>query len=457
MQDGDGCPGQVPRPRESRLLGSANALRRDQLGTYEDAMRSCGDVARFRVGPPGLGFVFDTTFHPDGAREILTGRSYVKDAPVFTELRRMMGDGIVTSNGERWRRDRRLLQPLFTRQRVASHVGVIAAAAEELVGWCAGPASTTGPVDLHAASMRYALHALGATVFGKDMGLAEPIVEAALPVMRRYIAQRALAPLRIPAAVPTPSNRRAKQAQRAMANLVDELLRQRRRQGGGHDDLLGRLLEAQDPDSGERLDDAELRAQAVTMLIAGHETTGSALAFTLHLLGQHPDIQDRVRAEVTDVLGDRPATAAAIESLHVTSQVVDEAMRLYPPAHTLPRRATQEAELMGHPLPNGRIVAVSVWGIHHNPAVWADPARFDPDRFAEGGRVHGERYRHLAFGGGPRTCVGVHLALLELIVGVAAMVRAYRLRAPAGEPAIDAGVTLHPQHGLPCVLEPVTD
>lgn len=249
----------MPRVAGSVLLGSANALHRDQLGTYEAAMRAHGDVARFRIGPAGVGFVFDAVFSPEGAREILTGRHYGKHAPVFTELARMMGDGIVTANGERWRRDRRTLQPLFTRRRVASHVGEIAHAAADLAAGWRDAARSGRPVELRADAMRYAL-ALGSTVFGRDMAAVGPTVERAMPVMRRYIARRALAPVRVPAAVPTPANRRAEEARRAMADLVGDLLAQRRAAGGGDDDLLGRLLAARDPETGEGLDDAELRA-----------------------------------------------------------------------------------------------------------------------------------------------------------------------------------------------------
>jgi len=444
----------VPRVAGSFLLGSANALRRDQLGTYEAAMSAHGDVARFRIGPPGVGFEFDTVFTPEGARQILTGRHYVKDAPVFTELARMMGDGIVTAEGARWRRDRRILQPLFTRRRVASHVGTLAHAAEDLAAGWQEAARADRPVELHADSMRYALAALGATVFGADMEAARPTVEAALPVMREYIARRALAPVRVPAAVPTPANLRAQRARRAMSDLVGDLLAQRRATERRTDDLLGRLLDARDPETGQGLSDEELRAQAVTLMIAGHETTGAALAFALHLLARHADAQERMRAEVAEVLADRPPDAGDLERLRYTTQVVDEALRLYPTAHTLPRRAGRDTELLGRPLPRGRIVAVSVWGIHHNAAVWPEPARFDPDRFTEHGGAHRERYTHLAFGGGPRTCVGVHLALAELVVAVATVVRAYRLRALVDDPPIDPGVTLHPVGGLHCRLEP---
>lgn len=445
----------VPRVAGSFLLGSANALRRDQLAAYEAAMRAHGDVARFRIGPPGVGFAFDTVFTPEGARQILTGRHYVKDAPVFAELARMMGDGIVTAEGARWRRDRRILQPLFTRRRVASHVEAIARAAEVLAAGWQDAARADRPVELHADAMDYALAALGATVFGADVEAAKPTVEMALPVMREHIARRALAPVRVPAAVPTPANRRAERARRAMADLVGDLLAQRRSAGRGTDDLLGRLLDARDPETGQGLSDEELRAQAVTLLIAGHETTGAALAFALHLLARHADVQERVREEVAEVLDGRLPDAADLERLRYTTQVVDEALRLYPTAHTLPRRAGQDTELLGRPLPRGRIVAVSVWGIHHNPRVWPEPARFDPDRFAEHGGAHRERYTHLAFGGGPRTCVGVHLALAELVVAVATVVRAYRLRALVDDPPVDPGVTLHPVGGLHCRLDPI--
>lgn len=443
----------VPVVRGSLLLGSARALQRDQLATYEHARATYGDIARFRIGPPGIGFVFDAVFHPDGARDILTGRHYTKQAPVFTELRRMVGNSILTYDGEPWRKSRRLLQPLFTRQRIASLVDDVAGVAAALADSWEPAAAADRPVDLYAASMRYALDALGVTVFGKDMGAAGPTIRSALPVIRDHVARRGLAAVRIPASIPTPANRRAERARVAFTDLVDELLASRRGATDQDDDLLGRLLQARDPDTGAGLDDASLRAETLAFLVAGEEATASALAFALQLLGRHPEVQDRVRAEVGSAVPGRTVRSADLAALPYTTAVVDETLRLYPAVHTLPRRAGADAEVMGHAIPEGRIVAVSVYGTHRNPAIWAQPDRFDPDRFGEEAATHRERYAHLAFGAGPRTCIGVHLAMAELVVGVATLVRSYRLHALAEAPTVGAGVTLHPVGGLPCRLE----
>ena len=192
--------------------------------------------------------------------------------------------------------------------------------------------------------------------------------------------------------------------------------------------------------------------------LGGHETTGAALAFTLHLLASHTDLQDRVRTEAQAVLGDRAPTADDVDRLAYTAQVVDEALRLYPPGHILVRSAVDDGELMGHALAKGRIVVISIWGIHHNPSVWPDPYRFDPERFAPGGAsdeagAHHARYAHLPFGGGPRACIGAHLAMTELVLAVAVVVRAFRLRAVVDRPELDAGLSLQPAGRLPCRLE----
>lgn len=461
----------VPLIRGSRWLGAAGDLRGDLLGTFEKAMLDHGGRVRLQIGPKRLGFLADAVFEPEHARQVLAtdAAHYDKAVPALEEFRRFVGNGLLTSDGERWRRDRRIVAPLFTRMRIGSYVAAMATSADELVGSWAAAAERGGVVDVCEPSMRYALDVLGTTVFGEDIQEAEAIIRRSVPVLNAQVTRTALSPVRLPAWLPTPSNRRVDRARRAVWEFVDRLIADRRAaeasraaDGPGSpkgNDLLSLLLAATDPETGDRLDDRAVRDQALVFLLAGHETTGATLAFTLHLLGRHPDVQQQVRDEVRQVAGDRSIAAADIERLPCTADVIDEAMRLYPAGHTLARRALGGTELEGHPLPPKRIVAISVWGIHHNPEVWPDPYRFDPQRFAathggDGGGEKAPRYAHLPFGGGPRRCVGQHLATAEMVVAVAAIVRAFRLESLDEQPALDVGVSLLPRGALRCRLTP---
>jgi cytochrome P450 len=441
--------GDPPLVKGSWLLGSARDLQRDQLGTYAKAMTMYDQIARFQVGPPRVGFSFDAVFTPDGARQVLAADAghYVKDAPVIGEFRHFLGDGLLVSKGDRWRRHRRIAQPLFTRKAAASHADAIAVATRDLVSWCEPAAKVGGTVDLHELSMRYALDALGRTVFGDDIAGVAPTLRSVLPPLGDHLKHRALTPVRTPHNFPSPANRKAERIRRVVWDLADRLIAKRRASGAEGEDLLSRLLRARDPDTGEALSDAEVRDEAIIFLIAGHETTGSALAFTLQLIGRRPDVQERIRSEARD------ATADTVEHLPYTVQVVNESMRLYPPAHTVVRKASSETELVGYKVEEGRIVAVSIWGIHHRASLWPDPDKFDPDRF-ESTQAAGERsrvasgYTHLPFGGGPRSCIGEHLAMAELVAAVAALIRHYRLESALEEPAIEVDLAIRPKGAL---------
>lgn len=459
----------VPVIGRSPLFGAARDLRRDLLGTFERAMHDHdGQPVLLRVGPPRLGFVAEVIFRPEDARQVLAtdASHYDKQVPALEEFRRFVGDGLLTSDGDRWRRDRRIVAPLFTRKRIASYVASMGQSAELLVSSWGPVAAAGGQVDLRETSMLYALDVLGKTVFGEDVQAAEPVVRTSVPVLNEQVTRTALSPVRLPSWLPTRANRRAERARRAVWDFVEVLITQRRETAddgpnaptGDRSDLLSLLLAAQDPETGAGLDDVAVRDQALIFLLAGHETTGATLAFALHLLGKHPGVQQRVRDEVQRVVADRPVDAGDLVNLSYTSQVIDETMRLYPAGHTLVRRARQATVLAGHDVPRKRIVAISVWAIHHNPAVWPDPYRFDPGRFesksADAGS-HGEResetrYAHLPFGGGPRSCIGQYLAMAEMIVAIAAVVRAFHLESLVDEPALDVGVSLLPGGRLPC-------
>jgi cytochrome P450 len=451
-------PTPPPRAAGSFLLGNARQLQRDQLGTYARAMAAHGDIARFHVGPPRLGFTFDAVFSPEGARQVLAADAghYVKDAPVIGEFRYFLGNGLLVSEGDRWRRDRRIAQPLFTRRAVSGHLSAIAGAADDALSWCAADAAAGRPVNLQDLSMRYALHALGHSVFGEDIVRVAPTLRAVLPALGDHLKRRSLAPFRTPHTWPTPANRRAEEIRRTVWGVADELIADRRAAGATGTDLLSRLLAARDPETGSGLSDDDVRDEAIIFLIAGHETTGSALAFSLYLLGRHPEVQERVRDEIAGA-GSPPFD---VDQLPYTAQVIDEAMRLYPPAHTVVRRASEATELLGYPVEKGRIVAVNIWGVHHRADLWPDPFTFSPDRF-EASRTSGEpsrratAYTHLPFAGGPRACIGEHLAMAELVAAVAAFVSAYRLRSVDDTPPLEVDLALRPGGPLPCHLEPL--
>lgn len=455
-----------PSVRGSLLLGCTRQLQRDQLGTYAQAMAAHGDIARFRVGPPRVGFEFDAVFSPEGAHAVLAGDAghYVKDAPVIGEFRHFLGDGLLVSRGERWLSHRRIAQPLFTRRAVTSHLEAIAAATGDLLSWCEADAAAGTAVDLHALSMRYALSALGRSVFGKDIVQVAPTLREVLPPLGDHLKHRALAPVRTPHWFPSPANRRGERIRKVVWDLADALIAERRATGAEGTDLLSRLLNARDPHTGEALSDADVRDEVIIFLIAGHETTGSALAFTLQLLGRHEDVQERVRAEVAEAAGSPGNGAPRIrdpEQLPYTVRVVNEAMRLYPPAHTVVRRADADTELLGYPVQKGRIVAVSIWGVHHRPTVWSEPFAFSPER-QEVAAARGDAtrtstgYRQFPFGGGPRKCIGEHLAMAELTAAVAALVERYRLVSLLETPDVEVDLALRPRGALPCRFEPVS-
>lgn len=449
----------VPIVDGSWLLGSARDLQRDQLGTYADAMRRYGDHVQFRIGPPRLGFTFDAVFRPEGARQVLAARnhSYTKDVPAYKEFAHFLGNGLAVSEGETWKLHRRTLQPLFTRRRVAHTVPQIAQVSTDLVGELrTSAASGSDVVDVSDLSFRYALQALSRTVFGSnDVHEAVPVLRAALPALNEYAAKRALSPVRLPHRLPMPANRRAEATRQSLYGLVDEIVRRRADGQVGGDDLLSLLLAARDPETGRGFNEQEIRDEVLVFLVAGFETTATALALTLFLLGRHPDIQERVRAEVTQVLDEQEPEASDLEDLRYTTWVLQEELRLYPSVHTIVRRAADDAELLGQRIPRGRIVAVSAWGIHRNPDIWPEPERFDPERFDPARAGDRDRFAHLPFGAGPRSCIGNHLALAELIVAVATLVRAFRFEPLDETPALEAGLTLRPAGPLPCRLEPL--
>src|SRR5919109_208512 len=392
-----------PGPRGAPLVGSALDLRRDVLGTYERA-------------------------------------------------RRALGDGLLNSQDERWLRQRRFIQPLFTRRRIAGYAQSMADEATDLVDRWRPWAADGKPVDLHSEMSRLTLRVVGRLLFGSDVERAVPVVAEAFPILDEYARARAFAPARLPRGWPTPSNRRALRAQRAVYGVCDELIAQRRAAPGSGDDLLSLLVDARN--DGEQLDDAEIRDQVLIFLLAGHDTTALALTFALHLLGRHPDAARRLRDEIDDVLGDRTPTAEDFDALAYTSMVLKEAMRLYPPAWGLGRRTVAGDRIDGCDIPPGADVAVSAWVTHRHPGFWEDPERFDPERFAPEREAERHRHAYFPFGAGPRACIGQYFSMLEAVIALAVIARRYELASATERIPLAPRITLNPGAPVPCRVTP---
>jgi cytochrome P450 len=446
------------------LIGSMLDLRRDPMNTYLRAQRKHGDVVRFVAGPPGLRAEFYGVFSAEGAQQVLAtdAADFRKDSSFYIEVRESLGNGLLTSQDEEYQRQRRLVQPLFTRRRVDQYAAAMCDEAEAAVErWRRAPGQVIELIDETAG---LALRTVTRILFGTDVTAAIDVVQRSFPVLGEYTRRRGFSPVRVPRQWPTPANRRAAAAQRDLYQECDRIIAQRRAANDGVQgeaasdgnsdsggDLLALLSRAGGQD-GDRLAATEVRDQVLIFLLAGHETTATALAFALHLLARHPRAQARAREEVDAVLGGQVPGAQHLNALPYLTMVLKEAMRLYPPAPMIGRRVVADVEIGGHRIPAGADVAVSPWVTHRHPGYWNDPERFDPERFTPEAEAGRPRYAWFPFGGGPRSCIGQHFSMLELVIALAVVLRAYELDAVDTEVPLTQGITLRAAGPVRCRL-----
>ncbi|MER5636843.1 cytochrome P450 [Kitasatospora sp. NPDC002227] len=447
----------IPGPPGLPLIGSMVDLARQPLQAMLAAQRDYGDVVRFAFGPPGLRGEIYAVFSPEGAHQVLAGQAanFRKESTLYEEVRSTVGNGLLTAQDADYQRQRRLIQPLFTRRRVDGYAGAVAVEAAALVErWSAVPG---GVVEAVAEMSRFALRTVSRILFGADVEAAVDVVRGAFPVLGEYLLARSFSPLHAPRSWPTPANRRALAAQRELYRVCDGIIARRRAAGPGKaegaGDLLGLLADARTED-GERLDATELRDQVLIFLLAGHETTATSLTFALHLLGRHPEVQRRARAEVGEVLGGRAPGVADVEQLSYLTMVLKESMRLYPAAGIFGRRAVEACEIGGHEIPAGADVMVSPWVTHRHPGHWPEPERFDPERFTPEREAARHRYAWYPFGGGPRACIGQYFSMLESVLALAALLQAFEFEAVDREVPIGQGLTLQAEGPVRVRLTP---
>ena len=439
-----------PGPRGLPVLGMLLAIRRDPTAVFMDAARRFGEVAYLKIGPR-RGYLLT---NPADVRHVLQDNAAnYRKSPLYDKLRQSLGNGLLTSEGAFWLRQRRIAQPAFHRQRMAALAGVMTDAVGEIAEDWQGIASAGQPVDIGDEMMRLTRTVVLRTLLGADLGPFTSQIDGAWKVMNEHIGDSFWS-LGLTDGWPTPRNRRFQAARAVLRGAVEYAIRQRRDQPAGGHDLLSMLMEARDEDTGESMTDDQLRVEVTTFLLAGQETTSLPLTWTFYLLSQHPAVRERLEAELDAVLGGRPPVYEDLPSLPFTRQVIDESMRLYPPAWGFSRQALADDELGGYRLPRGWLAFLMPYVLHRLPAYWPDPDRFDPDRFTPARTAERPKFAYLPFGAGPRQCIGNHFALLEAHLSVATLAQAYRLHLVPGHRVEPWPlITLRPRFGMPMTIE----
>jgi cytochrome P450 len=326
---------------------------------------------------------------------------------------------------------------------------------EDMLGRLATTYRAGDPLDLHKEMMRVTLDIVSRCMFSTSAAETIDVIGPdAVDIAINYAFQRLQNPLSLPSRWPTPGNRRFQRVMTGLDELMYGLIA-RRRAGESHGDLLDMLLAARDADTGVGMTDRELRDEIITTFAAGHETTAITLTWTFYLLSQHPEILRRIQREVDAALGGRLPTLADLPNMPYTLQAFEESMRLYPSAPIVPRLTTRDSVLGGRRVPAGSRILVNLYNIHRHPAHWADPERFEPDRFAADERKAQHRFAYLPFGAGPHLCIGKHFALMEAHLLLAALVQRYEFRHVPSHPVVNhATITLRPKYGMVMTMHP---
>ncbi|MEM9193452.1 MAG: cytochrome P450 [Myxococcota bacterium] len=427
----------TPGPK-SYTLGLRNAWRMstrtlDFLSLMRDEY---GDVARLTI----FNRPWFVLSHPDDIETCLVKQSKVMVRDQYVEiLKRTLGLGLLTNDGEDWKRQRKLMARAFTPRRIKNDGETMAAVGDRsLRGF-----HEQQEINIHQEMSRVTMEVVAEVLFGTGVDPAEvDVVRDSMETINEFYANSPEAVLMVPEWVPTPRNFRVRKSVRAIDGVIYRIIADRRA-GPVRDDFLGTLLKAQD-DGGTGMNDQQLRDEAITLFLAGHETTALALAATFYLLAQNPAVEERLYEEVRHVLDGRLPTASDVKDLPYAGRVLKEAMRIYPPAWTTGREAAEDVEIGGHHVPKGSQIMTSQWVVHRDPRWFPNPLAFDPDRWEDESAI--PRYAYFPFGGGPRVCIGNHFAMMEATLLLAISMQRYHYELlPNQTLEFDPAVTLRPK------------
>jgi cytochrome P450 len=428
-------------------MGVMRDFNRDQLAFIERCRDEFGDVVWMRfLYVPAL-----FLYHPDDVEYVLVtnARNFIKAQSLRSPFfQRLVGNGLLTSEGEEWKRQRRLSQPAFHRERVASYGQVMADYTDRLTGtWNEGDVR-----DIHREMMRLTLEIVVQCLFSADVSNDVDEVGATLKELVKPFAAQATVGWILNNRLPTPEHLRFHALARKIDKVVYRIVSDRRASGEDRGDLLSMLLAAHDED-GSQMSDRQLRDEVMTSFLAGHETIALTLAWSWYLLGLHPEAEEKFHAELDEVLGNRPPTVADLSRLKYTEQVAKECLRLYPPAYALGREAISDCEIGGYHIPAGTQVFMFQWATHRDARFYDEPQVFRPERWTQEMIEKLPKYAHFPFGGGPRFCIGASFAMMEIILCLAAIGQKFRLELDPDHPvSIYPAMSLRPKDGIKVVV-----
>jgi cytochrome P450 len=440
-----------PGPKGLPLVGITAELVKDPLGFFYEAFQQYGDIVYFHVGNRQ----FYMLNHPDDVQHVLQGnhRNFHK-ASTYEKLRPLLGNGLVTSEGAYWLRQRRLIQPAFHRKHLTVFALVMTQAAGEMLDRWEASAQNGQPLDVASEFMHVTLEIVSRAMFSTDTAGFSDQIGQNLPIVLERTNERFWELLDL-SRLPTARNRHYWKSLGEMDKVIYQIIEQRRRSSESFDDLLTMLLEAVDEETGERMTDQQLRDEVITIYLAGHETTANALSWAQTLIPIHPEVEGKLQNEVDSVLQGRIPTMEDIPNLTYTRMVIDEVLRVYPSVWSVARTPLTTEEIGGYSIGPGANISLTPYITHRHPAFWEHPEVFDPERFSSERSAGRHPYAYFPFGGGPRLCIGNNFALTEATLLLAMITQRYKLEL-VPEQVIEPQpvVTLRPRHGVRVYVRP---
>ncbi|MBS1594801.1 MAG: cytochrome P450 [Bacteroidetes bacterium] len=430
-------------PKGNIIFTAARELRTNVLGLIERHQREYPDISRLRIGP----YYYVNVYQPDMIEHILSHSDLYSKGRENANLKYLLGNGLLTNEGEFWMKQRRLIQPVFHKRRLATFVEQIKDCTERLMADWEQHGSTT--MDIHAEMTQITLSIVSRTLLSTDTGGWFREISDALGYLMKGLSTETTKLIRLPQWMPTPYNIRMARNREILNKMILGIIADRRATKVQHDDLLSMLMEVEDADTAERMTDAQLRDEVITIFLAGHETTANAMSFALYLMARHPEAAQRIREETAAVLADGPLTYESLMRLDYTTRAVKEVMRLYPPAWIIGREATQDDVIGDYLIKKGDTMMLFPYLTHRMEQYWEEPLRFDPDRFLPERMKDRPRYAYFPFGGGARLCIGNNFAMMEMQLILALICSRYKFSVPDGfRLELEALVTLRPKGEL---------